>query len=477
VVVVASAGNVSPAGGKHGAGAAADPEAEGGPEPRSWLTAPAVATGMTSPGTSQRIITVGALDTRKAADPGDDGPAPFSPQGPGIGGRAGPDCLAPGIDVVSLLAPSSETAERVGTPPSLGGYVTMSGTSVAAAVVSGVCAVLTAAHPGLDPDGLKKALLDSAMPTGAGRRREGAGRVRPYWAAVSLGFDPGAGSRSDRCGGGDSGRVSPRARGNRRGQHGRPGGPPGGILRRLAGGLQSHPVLLHPFGSRPLGPAHPYLAGPDVAVLKVRLGVHDRFACGRPDPEFDLETERALRRFQKAYGLPVTGRCRCDDFMCLGEVAWYDRPLQGFGRRPLAGGDAGDDVFVLQARLALCGLAGPKPPSGVLRREEALHLKRYQEAAGISPANGVARADTFLALAADTPLGGRVLAAGDCGTDVYCLQRLLNTLEGQEVCPESGSFDLATREAVRKFRAQEGLEPTGVVDFHVWWLLGRRLHG
>jgi len=475
ITVVASAGNASGGCSRAWTRSDADPETGAEPGRNTWLLAESETRGITSPGTSERIITVGALDTRSAVDPGDDAPAPFSPRGPVPGGRVGPDFLAPGTDVLSLLAPGSQVFEAAPDLPSQAGYVAMSGTSVAAAVTSGICAVLAAANPAATPGRLKRALRLTAVSTGARPNWEGAGRIRPYWATLELGESldpltalPAVGKPSRGAGGVRAHHSAGRRAGKRAG--------------RVRGGGQrpvgsAHPALLHPFGSRPLGPAHPYVTGPDVIVLKARLGRHDRFDCGRPDPEFDLETERALKDFQRTYGLPVTGRCRHDDFLCLGEAAWYDRALEGFGRRLLAGGACGDDVFILECRLALCGFPTPEPPSGQFDSHTSRALKRYQKAAGISPANGVAGPETFLALAGETPLGGRVLAPGDRGTDVYCLQRLLNQVYGRETCPETGFYDLRTREAVRRLKRAHGMEPTGVVDSRVYWTLGRVLHG
>ncbi len=61
-----------------------------------------------SPGISNLVITVGALDDRNTAEnKTDDGAASFSSRGPTIYGETKPDILAPGVNIVSLRSPRS----------------------------------------------------------------------------------------------------------------------------------------------------------------------------------------------------------------------------------------------------------------------------------------------------------------------------------------------------------------------------------
>ena len=97
---------------------------------------------ITSPGNSPYAITVGAIDTKGTADPSDDEVAPYSSKGPtAFDGAVKPDVVAPGTRITSLV---SQNSYIIGTYPQwyMGGsgkneYMRLTGTSMAAAVVSG----------------------------------------------------------------------------------------------------------------------------------------------------------------------------------------------------------------------------------------------------------------------------------------------------------------------------------------------------
>lgn len=63
------------------------------------------------------------------------------------------------------------------------------------------------------------------------------------------------------------------------------------------------------------------------------------------------------------------------------------------------------------------------------------------------------------------------LCGGDGGEWVLYLQQSLNHHYQQQVIAESGEFDAALDGAVRHFQAQQGLDPTGVVDAATWQAL------
>jgi serine protease AprX len=119
--------------------------------------------GITSPGNSPHAITVGATDTRGTSKRSDDRVAAFSSRGPTAFDLAvKPDVVAPGSRVVSLEAYSSLLSR---TQPSWhvagwgrNAYMRLSGTSMAAAVVSGGVALLLDAEPDLTPTQVKIAL-------------------------------------------------------------------------------------------------------------------------------------------------------------------------------------------------------------------------------------------------------------------------------------------------------------------------------
>ncbi len=129
------------------------------------------------PGDDPYVVTVGAADTHGTASRSDDEVAPFSSRGPTVDGVAKPDLLAPGVSIVSHRAAGSTVdvtrpAARLGTR-----YFKGSGTSQAAAVVSGVAALMFEADPELTPDEAKAALVSTAGGPLAGRPGAGAGLV------------------------------------------------------------------------------------------------------------------------------------------------------------------------------------------------------------------------------------------------------------------------------------------------------------
>jgi serine protease AprX len=107
------------------------------------------------------VLTVGASVTKSSSDRSADVAAPFSSRGPTQDGFAKPDLLAPGISIVSIRNPNS-TIDQAHPNARVGdNYFKGTGTSQAAAVISGVAARLFQQSPGLSPNVAKK-LLDAA---------------------------------------------------------------------------------------------------------------------------------------------------------------------------------------------------------------------------------------------------------------------------------------------------------------------------
>ena len=117
--------------------------------------------GVTDPASNPWVIAVGADDTKGTDSVTDDKVPSFSAHARRTGDRA-PDVIAPGVGVVSLAAPGSTVvtsypAALVGT-----GYLRGSGTSQAAAVVSGAAALLLSQRTTLKPDQVKALLVSTA---------------------------------------------------------------------------------------------------------------------------------------------------------------------------------------------------------------------------------------------------------------------------------------------------------------------------
>ncbi len=118
---------------------------------------------VSKPGDDPFVITVGAADVNGTASVADDTVAAFSSRGDGK-----PDVLAPGVSLASIRAPGS-TIDSLNPVSRLGQwYFKGSGTSQAAAVVSGVIARMVEANPALTPDQIKGVLVATANSMVAG---------------------------------------------------------------------------------------------------------------------------------------------------------------------------------------------------------------------------------------------------------------------------------------------------------------------
>ncbi len=146
------------------------------------------------PGNNPYIITVGAFtDAYTPGDWGDDSITPFSAAGPTLDGFVKPDLVAPGAHMVSTMLPSSRIAREHTANRVSGTYFEMAGTSQAAAVVSGVAALVLSRHPELTPDEVKYRLTQTALAwvneDGSDATysmwQQGAGRVNAYDAVTA----------------------------------------------------------------------------------------------------------------------------------------------------------------------------------------------------------------------------------------------------------------------------------------------------
>jgi serine protease AprX len=128
-----------------------------------------------APGNDPFAVTVGALDDNQTAALGDDSLATFSSRGKTIEFINKPDVVAPGRKIVAPLASQSAVLARL-FPNRIaadGQHIRLSGTSMAAPVVTGTVALLLQRYPSLTPDQVKWVLLNSTrtysgQPDGAG---------------------------------------------------------------------------------------------------------------------------------------------------------------------------------------------------------------------------------------------------------------------------------------------------------------------
>jgi serine protease AprX len=146
--------------------------------------------GITAPGNSPYALTVGAMDTHRTPWRSDDTVAEYSSRGPTlIDGLIKPDLAAPGSHIESLLAPNSWIAR---TYPELvvgsgkDALLELSGTSMAAAVVSGAAALLESAKS-LSPLATRLALQwSSEYSRPAGLLGIGSGELNALEGALGL---------------------------------------------------------------------------------------------------------------------------------------------------------------------------------------------------------------------------------------------------------------------------------------------------
>jgi serine protease AprX len=141
---------------------------------------------VTSPGNARKVITVGSItDNGTGTDLTDDYVSTFSSKGPTLFDRfVKPDILAPGNRTVSTMAVEGQMmvdfADRIadcGAVACGDEYLELSGTSMAAAMVSGAAIRMISREPGLNPASVKARLMKSA------RKLSG---VAPYEAGAGV---------------------------------------------------------------------------------------------------------------------------------------------------------------------------------------------------------------------------------------------------------------------------------------------------
>jgi serine protease AprX len=124
------------------------------------------------------VITVGAVDDKGTKSISDDSVPSFSAYGKTQDNFSKPDLVAPGVNIVAKVV--NENMGLAGAHPNNrittdAQYFRMSGTSMAAPMVSGAVALLLQKEPGLTPDQVKYRLTSTANKSWAGYNANKAG--------------------------------------------------------------------------------------------------------------------------------------------------------------------------------------------------------------------------------------------------------------------------------------------------------------
>ena len=121
--------------------------------------------GIASPGNAPSGISVGSVRTFDTVSRNDDRIAESSSRGPSwYDGFAKPDISAPGDNLLSVASVGSVLRLAQERRGNVGNYMRLSGTSMAAGVVSGMVAIILQNNENLTPNALKMVLQYSSIP-------------------------------------------------------------------------------------------------------------------------------------------------------------------------------------------------------------------------------------------------------------------------------------------------------------------------
>ncbi|MCH9815701.1 MAG: S8 family serine peptidase, partial [Actinomycetia bacterium] len=129
---------------------------------------------VSSPASDPLLLAVGSVDENDTGERSDDRVADFSAYDRTFGSIR-PDVVAPGVSLVSLRAPGSIADAENPSARVQDKYFKGTGTSMSAALTSGLVAGLISERSSLTPDEVKRVLMDSAYDTKELKRSKGAG--------------------------------------------------------------------------------------------------------------------------------------------------------------------------------------------------------------------------------------------------------------------------------------------------------------
>jgi len=239
-----------------------------------------------------------------------------------------------------------------------------------------------------------------------------------------------------------------------------------------------------PLSCRVLKVESPLLRGQDVYAVQHAL-VAAGFSPGVVDGIYGHATEAAVRAFQTARGLPVTGVV-CGQTYVLLNVGCSTVPAcpGGIVCRVLQVTSpymSGPDVLAVQQALASRGFS-PGPLDGIYGPLTAAAVRAFQ-AANCLPVTGITCGQTYVLLGVtcltvppcpSVPGACRVLVTSNpfmSGTDVLAVQQALLS-QGFSPGALDGIYGPLTATAVRNFQMSRGILVTGVVCDGLYSTLG-----
>ncbi|HST80142.1 MAG TPA: S8 family serine peptidase [Kineosporiaceae bacterium] len=149
------------------------------------------ARGLADPAYNPHVLAVGAVDTRGTDGYSDDRVPGFSQHSDSALGSRHPDVVAPGVGIVAPAATDAYLTTHYPDAQIGAGYLRGSGTSQAAAVVSGAAALVWQKWPDLSAFQIRELLVYSATPLAGNRAAEGNGEINLAMATRRAAFSTG----------------------------------------------------------------------------------------------------------------------------------------------------------------------------------------------------------------------------------------------------------------------------------------------
>ncbi|WP_298025961.1 peptidoglycan-binding protein [uncultured Dialister sp.] len=216
--------------------------------------------------------------------------------------------------------------------------------------------------------------------------------------------------------------------------------------------------------------------GSMISDMQVRLQAAG-YLKGGIDGVYGADTTNAVKAFQKAKGIPVSGAIDEMTYSALRNVDSSSPSYESSGGEEGSSasrgaslyiiGDSGSEVSSIQRKLKKMGYLDGSV-DGIYGGDTASAVKAFQDDEGLS-STGMVDGDTLARITSEyaAQSGETVLSPGDSGKKVIRLQNKL-LLHGYNPGSVDGVYGEGTAEAVRRLQAEENLARTGIADGDVW---------